>query len=320
MPDQAAPILSAIIVSYNTRQTTLDCLRALMADIRELPAEVFVVDNASRDGSAAAIRSEFPSVLMIENQRNAGFGAANNMALRMARGNHILLLNSDAFVKPGAISALLQLISRRPEVAVVGPRLTNADGSLQRSCYRFPSPLRAVYENLLLTAAFPNHSLVGDYRRWEHDFERDVDFVIGACMLVRREAFDGVGGFDEQFFLYAEEEDWCKRIADAGWKVTFTPAAEVMHLNGGSGKSQPDRVFDEFHRGAERYLRKHHGSIGLFVYRVAIVFGSLVRISVFSLSILMPGRCRRGITLTRTWLRILKWSVGFRGPGLAANI
>jgi GT2 family glycosyltransferase len=199
--------VSVIIVSFNTRQMTLDCLRALddalAADGLASAAEVLVVDNGSTDGSAAAVREAFPDVVLIENQTNRGFSAANNQAIRVAKGERVLLLNSDAFPRAGAIAALMRYLDEHPRVAAVGPRLLNADGSLQPSCFRFAGPWRSVCENLLLSAAFPNSRLVGDFRAWPHDAERDdVDFVIGACMLVRRAAIEQVGVFDEAFFLY----------------------------------------------------------------------------------------------------------------------
>src|ERR1041385_8820419 len=141
------PTISVVIVSYNTRQMTLDCLRCLYADLGDLPAEVFVVDNASSDGSADAIGREFPEVRLIANAANLGFGAANNLAMSKAQGAYLLLLNSDAFPKAGAIATLVNYLQDNPKVGIVGPRLVHADGSLQLSCFRFPSPLRAWLEN-----------------------------------------------------------------------------------------------------------------------------------------------------------------------------
>jgi hypothetical protein len=319
MDDSGQPLdfmLSVIIVSYNTRDLTLRCLTDLYADLKGMAAEVFVVDNGSSDDSVAMISQTFPAVVLIESATNRGFGPANNLAMARAVGEFILLLNSDAFVRPGAVAALIDYLRTHPSTVVVGPRLLNADGSLQRSCYRFPGPFRAICEHLLLTAAFPRNSLVGDYRRWEHDADRVVDFVIGACVLLRREAVEQVGMFDEAFFMYAEETDLCRRLKDRGWTVAFTPSAQVVHLNGGSGKAQSDRVFNEFGRGGERYIRKHHGVVGLAVFRVAMIFGSLVRITMFGALALLPGRRERAMALVRKWVRILTWNLGHRGEGL----
>ncbi len=224
MPPETVKV-SVIVISYNTREMTLECLRALADDMKGMPWELWVVDNASSDGSAEAVKETFPEARVIVNEHNAGFGAANNQAIRQAQGQYLLLVNSDAFVQPGAVEALVSHLDAHPGVAVVGPKLLNPDGSLQQSCYRFPSPVRAVFEHLLLTAAFPNHPLLGDYRDWPHDAARDVDFVIGACMLIRRESLHQTGVFDEDFFMYAEETDLCYRLSRDGWKTTFVTVA-----------------------------------------------------------------------------------------------
>jgi len=205
--DATIPKVSVIVVNYNTRAMTLECLEVLHRTLAGVPSEVILVDNASHDGSVAAIRDAFPTVQIIANAENRGCAAANNQAIRVAGGEYLLLLNSDAFPKPGAVQHLVTYLHAQPDVAVVGPRVLNRDGSLQKSCYPFPGPWRAVCDYLLLTAAFPNSRLFGDYRAWAHDGERAVDFVIGACMLVRRSAIDRVGLFDEDFFFYGEKAD-----------------------------------------------------------------------------------------------------------------
>jgi GT2 family glycosyltransferase/glycosyltransferase involved in cell wall biosynthesis len=312
--------LSAVIVSYNTRQMTLECLRRLMPELQGLDHEVWLVDNASTDGTADDVGQHFPHVKLIRNAVNRGFGAANNQAIREAAGEYVLLLNTDAFVKPGAVRALLDFATSRPDTAVVGPKLLNRDGSLQLSCYRFPSPRRAACEHLLLTAAFPNHAGVGDYRAWPHDRARDVDFVTGACMLVRRSAIRQVGLFDESFFFYGEETDWCRRFRSAGWKVAFTPAAQVVHYGGASGKSDSAKTFHEFHAARERFIQKHHGRLGLFTFRTFEVVGSIARISLFGLASLIPGRAReRHRELVAKWVRILTWTLGNRRIPLASK-
>jgi GT2 family glycosyltransferase len=311
------PLLSVIIVSYNTREMTLECLRTLYAQLGATTAEVFVIDNASKDGSVEAIHKHFPVVRVIALPENRGFGAANNIAIREAVGDYLLLLNSDAFLKAGALATLIAYLDSHPGAAVVGPRLQNADGSLQLSCYRFPSPFRAVCENLLLTAAFPGNLLVGDYRSWPHDTERAVDFIIGACWLMRSEAVKAVGLFDEEFFLYAEETDWARRFHDAGWQITFLPQAEAIHLGGGSAGNQSAKVFSEFRRGQERYIRKHHGGFGLWVFRASVITGAVLRIVFFSLlALFQRSRREKAIKVVRLWTRIMAWTVGFRGPGL----
>jgi GT2 family glycosyltransferase len=299
-------LVSVIIVSYNTRQMTLDCLRSLYADLDLLKtsAEVFVVDNASQDGSADAVRDAYPEVIVIANAENVGFGAANNQAMARATGEFLLLLNSDAFVAPGTVSALVACLRERPDCAAVGPRLLNGDGTLQPSCYRYPSPSRAWFENLWLSAALPRHPVVGDYRRWEHDTERDVDWVIGACLLVRRAAYEQVGGFDERFYMYQEETDWQRRMKDQGWKIHFTPAAQATHLGGASGASESARINRHFFESLDRYEHKHHGLMGLLSLRIAMVIGCFLR-GVLWAALLLAVPKRRPVALRK--VRLYSW-------------
>ena len=284
------PDLSVIIVSYNTRGMTLDCLRALHADLGGLTAEVLVVDNASRDGSAGAVASEFPDARVIANPHNAGFGAANNLAMRRAAGRYFLLLNSDAFPHAGCLPALVRFLDEHPQAAVAGPRLVNADGTLQRSCWRFPTPLRSWLDSFWITGLLGRHPALDDYRRWPHDTERAVDFIIGACLLVRREAYEQVGGFDERFFMYQEETDWQLRLQRAGWKVVFTPAGTVTHLGGASGKDEAVKINRVFFESLDRYTLKHHGGLGFVANRAAQVVGAALRVGCWSLFSMVPGR------------------------------
>jgi len=294
-------LLSVIIINYNTCAMTLECLHTLYADIEGISAEVWVVDNASVDGSLGAILSMFPAVKVIANSENRGFGAANNQAMREATGEFFLLLNSDAFPKQGAIEQLVNYLQGQKQVGVVGPRLLNADGSLQRSCYRLPSPFRAWMENLWISPLLHRQAFCDDYARWTHDQEREVEFVIGACMLVRREVFEQVGGFDEKFFMYAEESDWQRRMQDTGWRVKFLPAAEVTHLGGASGAKEKAKINRYFFDSLDYYTRKHHGLLGLVSMRLAMLIGCSLRTLLWSLVFVVVPR-RRAIAASKAQL------------------
>jgi GT2 family glycosyltransferase len=318
-PRPQAIAVSAIVVSYNTRQMTIDCLRSLYADLGDLSAEVFVVDNASTDGSADAIREQFPSVHLIANRENRGFGAANNQAMSICRGDTILLLNSDAFPRPGAVSAMLRTLKDHPQAAVAGPRLLNADGSLQTSCYRFPSPLQAWLENLWISRLLKSHPRIGDYRYWAHDSVRDVDWLIGACMLIRREAYEQLGGFDERFFMYAEETDWQKRMRSTGWQILFTPEAQVVHLGGASGKDDRVKISNEFFRSLDTYTIKHHRILGLLSLRMAMVIGCSIRAILWAImAVAAPNRRSHALAKLRqrlwlVWRQMTCWHGICRG-------
>jgi GT2 family glycosyltransferase len=296
--------VSAIIVSYNTRQMTLDCLQALVGELKNFKFEILVADNASSDGSAQAIRAAFPSVRVIESERNLGFGGGNNLAMKEAAGRYFLLINTDAIVHAGAVQKLVEHMDSHMKVAVVGPRLLNGDGSLQPSCYRFPSPGRAWAENLFISSAFGTESILGDYRRWQHDRERIVDWVIGACCLVRRQVYEQVGGFDERFFMYAEETDWQRRMCGAGWDIGFTPAAEVTHLGGASGAGEKPKINRHFFASLDRYGRKHHGLSGLISVRAAMVVGCMLRLMLWTgvLALVPAGRA-----MATHKVRLMSW-------------
>jgi hypothetical protein len=271
---------------------TLKCLRALSDELQAsgIAGEIWVVDNHSHDGSAAAIAREFPDVHLLELEQNLGFGAANNRAFARASGEFLLLLNSDALVHRGAVGELVEFLRGHPEVGAVGPRLLNEDGTLQVSCWKFPSPTRVWLEALGVARLLPSHPQLGDYFRWAHDEKRSVDFVIGACLLVRRAVFQQIGGFDENFFLYAEETDWQKRMRAAGWDIVFWPAAEVTHLGGASGAGEELKVSTLFWQGQERYIWKHHGAWGWVAMRAGSLIGFLLRAGGYALLLLTPRR------------------------------
>lgn len=292
---RAGPTLSVLIVSYNTRAITLDCLQALEKALDGIDAEIVVVDNASSDGSAEAVREKFPRVHLIANKKNTGFGAANNQAMAVARGEYYLLLNSDAFPEPEAIRALLDFMRANPQAGLSGPRTHNADGSLQLSCFRLPSPGYAWLENFWLADG---------YRRWAHDTVRRVEFVIGACMLVRREVYEQVGGFDERFFMYSEETDWQRRIHDAGWEIVFVPQARITHLGGASGATNRTQVNRHFFDSLDAYVKKHHGLAGLVSLRVAMACGCLIRSVLWVAQALRPKRRHHALGKARHHLQL----------------
>jgi GT2 family glycosyltransferase len=246
--------VSVVVVSYNAREQLERCLAAVAGG----SAEVIVVDNASTDGSAELVRERFPAVRLIELSENVGFGAGNNEGMRAASGRYFLLLNSDAWPVEDAIERLVAFADRHPDAAVVGPRLLNPDGSLQRSVRGFPTPWRLATEYFFLRKLAPRtqafNALYGG--GFDHRSAREADWLYGACLLVRREAAGSVGLFDEDFFLFSEETDWCYRFRAAGWKVLFFPAAEVVHVGGASHGGMQYR---ENLRGHLRFLAKHRG-------------------------------------------------------------
>lgn len=275
-PDAPVPgRVDVVVVSFNTRELLERCLLAVRAQVGA-DVHAIVVDNASTDGSVELVRERFPEVELVELGENRGFGAANNIAFERCRGEFVLLLNSDAFLQPDSVARLVEVARRRPDAGAVGPRLLNEDGSLQRSAWPFPSAGRLLLEAVGAHLVLRRLGLLEDLGTWAHDEERDVDFLIGACLLMRLADVREVGGFDEGFWLYAEETDLLRRVADRGWRVTFTPSTSVVHIAGASSTASAPRL-RTFYAGQQRYLRKHRRAGAPAAALAAQFVGSVLR-------------------------------------------
>jgi N-acetylglucosaminyl-diphospho-decaprenol L-rhamnosyltransferase len=252
--------VSVVIVSYESRALLERCLAALAADAgRVASREVIVVDQASQDGTAAWLAAEQPDVRVVALPHNIGFGAGNNRGAAVASGRWLLLLNSDAFVRPGAVDELVRFAEARPAIGAAGPRLLWPDGRLQRSCRRFPTVFRIATEYLYLRKLGPRSRILNGFYCGEfaHDEPWRVDWLTGACLLVRRDLYERLGGFDEAFFLYSEEVDLLCRAAQLGAETWYDPAAEVVHVWGGTAGRASAPTLQEQARSHVRYLAKH---------------------------------------------------------------
>lgn len=275
MPSEPPPVpATVILVSYNTRDLLLSCLARLRHEGGGQDCRIIVVDNASADGSVAAIARAFPDVRIIANDENRGFGPACNQAFAIAEGETVVLLNPDAAVLPGSIPALLAVMDRDSKTGVVGGEVRNQDGALEPSARTFPTPLLKFLTFSGLSSRFPRSRFFGRGDLTYADFsgEIEADWVPGTLCALRRTMLESLGGFDERFFLYYEETDLCRRAKQAGWKVLFTPAAGVIHEGGASGKThEASLTFDpggaqvlKFRMRSEcLYFRKHHGLTGV---------------------------------------------------------
>ena len=272
--------VSVVIVSYESRELLARCLASLAADPgRRSSTEVIVVDQASSDGTAAWLAAEHPDVRLVALPENSGFGAGNNRGAAVAEGRWLLLLNSDAFVRPGAIDELVRFAEARPEIGAAGPRLLWPDGRLQRSCRRFPTVFRLATEFLYLRKLAPRSRILNGFYCGEfaHDEARRVDWVTGACVLVRRELYERLGGFDEAFFLYSEEVDLLYRAARLGAETWYDPAAEVVHVWGATAGRASALTLEEQARSHVRYFCKHASAASARRARRVLVIGLRVR-------------------------------------------
>jgi GT2 family glycosyltransferase len=244
--------LSIIIVSHNTRSDLENCLRSLHQHPPDLSCEILVVDNASRDGSADAVRARWPRVRTVALDTNIGFARANNVGIRQTAGELVLLLNSDTIVPPGAIDRLVAAMRELPQASVVGPRIVDAEGRPELSFGRMMSPLAEARQKLLVRFASPRR--IGAMT----SKIREVDWVSGACLLVRRLDAEAAGLLDERYFMYCEDVDFCAAIRRNGGKVYFTPASDIVHLRGRSWRNAPGGTAEHYRQSHLAFYRKHH--------------------------------------------------------------
>jgi GT2 family glycosyltransferase len=252
--------LSVIIVNWNTRSLLKDCLSSVFSRVGDSNTEVIVVDNGSDDGSTEMVKRDFPDAVLIANDSNRGFAAANNQGLGVAKGRYVLLLNSDTIVHGDVLSRSVKFMDRRPGAGAMGCRVLNADGTIQPSCSRFPSLLNLI----LLTSGLWKLGAGGFFdryqmRRWDRCDEREVETISGCYLLVRRDAMHEVGGLDENFFFFGEETDWCRRLRGQGWKVVFAPVGDITHFGGGSSGALNHHRDLMLTSGTVRLHRKHGG-------------------------------------------------------------
>lgn len=284
--------VSVIVVSWNTRELLAQCLASVRAEAETVSLEAIVVDNHSEDGSPAMVRERFPEVRLLENEDNLGFVGGNNRALPLAEGRYLLLLNSDATLVPGATAALVHFMDAHPEAGIVGPRISNPDGSLQSSYMDFPTLWR---EFQLLTKL---HVVLGRPYAPSHgpDESREIheaDWVSGAGLMIRREAANQVGGLDPDYFMFSEEVDWCWRVRQAGWRNYYLPEAEVRHWGGQSTAHVSLQRRAMIYRSKWLFFYKHRGRVYAGVFRALLLAASWLKMALWALLSLFPAAARR---------------------------
>jgi GT2 family glycosyltransferase len=296
--------LSIIIVNWNTQELLEKCLDSVISDIGGIESEIIVVDNASKDGSVEMLQGRFPRVNLIVNRENPGFARANNQAIQMSKGRYVLLLNPDTIVKPGAVGCLLQYLKNLPGSGVAGPCLRNPDGSLQVSAYPRPRLFNEFWRMFHLDVIWPyaNYPM----HRWNVKQIREVDVLLGACMLLPRQALDSAGLFDESFFMYSEEVDLCRRLQLSGWKLFWVPMAEVVHYGAQSTKQVAEEMFLQLYHGKVQYFRKHYSWLVVQVYKLVLFFASLFRLALTPLAYLeSPERRNELLSLSNYYRHLI---------------
>ena len=314
------PDVSVIILNWNTRQLLKECLETLTQQQTATPGivvQLLVVDNASEDGSRDMVQTLFPHVMLHVNSTNIGFGAGNNAALPAACGRYVLFLNSDTRVMEDALAKMVAYGDAHPDIGILGPKLLNGDGSLQYSCRRYPQLLTGFFRNTPLGRLFPQNKFTTDYlmQDWDHATPRDVDWVSGAALMIRRELLEQIGSFDPDYYMYCEDVDLCWRanhapyqgptqtsvqradytnqqtargtenqtqnapepISSSHWRVTYLPDAVIYHFIGKSSDQVPTRMTYEFHRSQYIFYKKHYAARTPWLLRPIILPGIMLR-------------------------------------------
>lgn len=268
--------LSVVILNWNARDYLVEALHSIQSQSWRHAIEVIVVDNDSHiDDSVEVIRRDFPDITLIAHNENIGFARGNNLGFEQARGRHILFLNPDTIVHDSALDVLTDWMDAHPDVGACGPKLLNTDGSLQPSCRAFPSVGAGFFRNTFLGRLFPNNPwnrayLMGGFT---HDREADVDWLSGSALLVRREAFEKVGGWDGDYFMYCEDVDLCYKLKEAGWRRVYVPLATITHRIGGSSDWAQGTMIRQHHGSMLLFFRKHYMKGARILLLPLAVFG-----------------------------------------------
>jgi GT2 family glycosyltransferase len=299
--------MAVAIINWNTRDLLRTCLETCLA---EGPVEIVVVDNGSYDGSIDMVRREFPEVHLKVLPSNPGYGAASNVAFRLCRAPYVLLLNSDTEVRPGALAALSQALEDRPHTGIVGPKLENPDGSLQRSVFTFPSPYISLLKRQPVAGLVSRLPGLREHYplSFKHDRERRVPWVLGAAQAIRREAFEAVGGFDESYVMYYEEVDLCYRMRRAGWDTRFVPCATVMHVGGAATRQRRQEMLVRLTLSSLAFHRHHDRGARLALARLVVRMTARFRLLRDTLRYYLSRRAARRERLTQdreVWREVL---------------
>ncbi|MGE7020672.1 glycosyltransferase family 2 protein [Solibacillus cecembensis] len=279
--------LSIVIVNYNTKRLTMDCIKSVINSKIGFTYEIFVVDNASTDGSCEEIIATSLNVELIQNKENVGFSRANNQAIEQSTGRYVLLLNSDTIVNENTLNTMLQFMDINQAIGASGCEVNLPDGSLDKACHRgFPTPSASLYYMLQLSRFFPRNPKFNAYHQSYLNMKsiHEIDCLVGAFMLIRREAINEVGMLDEEFFMYGEDIDWCYRIKEAGWKNYYNPTVSIIHYKGASSRKKPFKIVYEFHRAMYLFHKKHFARKYPFIINGIVYCGIGLKLGVSALS------------------------------------
>ncbi len=302
---QRTVLLSVVIVNYETPQYTLACIRSVYANRPPCSFEIILIDNGSKDGSLESIREECPEVICIETGSNLGFSKANNLGINNARGNFVLLLNSDTKILDNSIDRLLEYLFANSQVGVVGPKQLDGQGRLQLSWGSFPTLISELYRKLIHYRLSINDVVVRDYLEGKYSGSNRVDWVSGSCLMARKKAlFDG-GLLDEHFFMYFEDIDLCRRITEASWQIHYCQDISILHYGGISAKKNILRVLVEYRRSQIYFTRKYYAFSGVLVLKSLLLFKSVFNFVRWGVAFLVNLALRRKRKLGKIFSKLL---------------
>ena len=307
----AGSSIAVIVINHNTEGELRTCLGNLSSRVAD--GNLIVFDNHSGDGSAEMVKQEYPKVSLLQSEVNLGYGAAANRAIGSCAADYVVLTNSDVTFNLGSPAVLGEYLDAHPEVGVVGPKLLNADGTLQRSAFPFPGSWAWVLDNDVACGLLRHFPGAGDYllRAWKYAHERTIPWAKGAVLAIRREAFNQVGGFDEAYFMYYEEADLCWRLGRAGWQTQFTPKVEAVHLGGASTTKARSDMRLELFASFTLFARRHYSVLHFLILVVVWKAIFAMRLCRDLLRLLTPMNSSRRATICadmQGWARALRWS------------
>jgi GT2 family glycosyltransferase len=304
--------VSTVIVNWNTGNILRDCLKSVYEQTQGISFEVIVIDNASLDGSADIVRKQFPQVILIENDENRGFAPGVNQGMAVAKGRYVLVLNSDTIICDNAIEKTIRYADKYPKAGITGCQVLDDSGTIQMTCFRFPSVLNLFLHTFALNKIFKkNHFFGREWMLWwPRDTEREVEVISGSFMLVRRDAIDDVGLMDEDYFLYYEETDWCYRFAKAGWKKLFWPEAKIIHCHGGrnSSKQESLKMAVQMQKSCLIFFKKHRHVVSYITVRLILMVSSACRFGFWTIALFVKHLLRNSSNHERKKIAE-KWSV-----------
>jgi hypothetical protein len=297
--------VSIIIVAWNVRQLLHNCLKSVYEQTNEISFEVIYVDNASQDGSTQMVAEEFPQVRIIQNNQNKGFIRANNQGIEIAGGRYVLLLNSDTVVLDNAIAKTVKFADEHPKAAVVGCRVLNPDRTLQRNCLMYPSLLNMLLAATYLYKIFPQSRFFGreEMTWWDYNDVREVETICGCFSLVRNEAIKQAGLMDERYFVYGDDPDWCYRFKKNGWKIVFTPSAQIIHYGGQNTKQMARKFKLQLYGSNLIFMKKHKSKLAFLVARFLIALFLFLRVPYWlATAVLRKTQRKKSMEMAGTYL------------------